>query len=169
MSNKSVMAIRNSSGTVELSTGIKVKFHPVGAGIIESVASTIAPPTVPTWHNEEMNRDEEKPTEPTYRKELSEWEQKRGQVTIDTLMLLGVELIEGMPADDKWIDRIRLVEKRTNVKFLEDYNLDDPDEKELAYKRLVVFSPQDYQTLYQHTGITLEEVEKATENFRGNA
>lgn len=167
MSNKSVMAIRSNSEVVTLSTGVKVKFHPVGSGVIESVANSIPAPEIPVWHNDEYNRDEENPLDPEYRKLLMEFEQKRGKVTVDTLMLLGVELVDGMP-DDTWVENIRKVEKRTGVKFFDGYDLDDPDEKELAYKRIIAFSPQDYGTLYQNTGITAEEVEKATESFRGN-
>lgn len=151
--------------TVVLSTGVKVKFTPVGASLIDAINSKFVQPEPPMMMIEDKGREEPNPMHPDYIKALNDHERAKGNAVIDALMVFGVELVDGMPEDESWVDKLKFLSKQMN-QDVTGLDLTDKFERELAYKRLVVFSALDMDTLFRNTGVTQEAIDAAKENFR---
>ena len=174
MSNGKKAAIEVSKGrrdgsqteTVTLPYGVTAKIVPVPPQLIEEVTSRIKDPQVPMWHNEEKDRDEPNPYDPQYLSDLEEANTLRGQASIDAMALFGLD-IDGMPEDDKWLRKLKYMEKRQLID-LSVYDLDDPDELEFVYKRYVALNGNILTMVVESSGISREEIEAAEASFPGN-
>ena len=149
---------------VVLSTGIKARFVPVAASLINDVVSRIKNPPVPIVFLEEKQREEENPNDPEYIRLVQEAEDKRTQASLDTIILFGVDLVDGVPEDDGWLKKLKYMEKLDHLD-LKKYDLDDPDEREFVYKRFIAVSSDDIIEVLRRSGITEEDIAQAMKTF----
>jgi len=153
-------------GSTVLSTGVRARMMPVAASLISEVASRVKDPPVPMCYIEEKDREEPNPDDPEYRRQLAEATAKRGTVSLETMVMFGVELIDGVPEDDAWLKRLRFLEKRGDLD-LSGYDLEDPMELEFIYKLYIAVGSNDIIEIAKMSGISPEEVEQAAESFQG--
>ena len=151
-----------TDGTYTLSTGVRVRLRPVAARLLAESRSRIKDPPVPIWENPDKGRKEENENDPQYQKELLEARIKRNEAATDALVMFGVELLDGLPADTGWLARLRFL----------GYEVDDSDPiaVEFAYKRYIAVAATDLQLLDAISSpVALEEVKAAMASFRGHA
>lgn len=154
-------------GSTVLSTGVRARMIPVAASLISEVASRVKDPEVPMCYIEEKDREEPNPDDPEYLRKVAEATAKRGTVSLETMVMFGVELIDGVPKDDDWLNRLRFLEKHGNLD-LSEYDLDDPMEREFVYKLYIAVGSNDIIEIAKMSGISPEEVERAAESFQGS-
>jgi len=150
-----------------LSTGVRARLVPVAASLISKVASRVKDPEVPMDYIEEKDREEPNPDNPEYLRKLEEATAKRGTVSLETMVMFGVELVDGVPEDDAWLKRLRFLEKHGNLD-LSEYDLDDPMEREFVYKLYIAVGSNDIMKIAKMSGISPEEVKQAAESFQGS-
>ena len=143
---------------------IRVRLVPVPPQLIDEVSNRIEDPEVPMWHNPDKDRDEPNPNDPAYKKAMDAAVRQRGLAAIDTMCMFGIELIDGLPDDELWLSKLRLMEKR-GLLSLSSYDLDDPMDKEFLFKRYIAASNELTQAVMRVSGITPEEVAKAEQSF----
>jgi len=151
---------------VILSTGIKAILSPVSASLIDEVTSQIAEPEIVMWHNEDKGRDEENLSDPQYKRDMDAYERKRGIAAIDAMVMFGVELVDPLPVGDKWIKKLRLMEK-LKLLDLSNFDIKDDEEKEFFYKRYIAVSNDDIAKITSMSGVSKEDVAKAEDKFQG--
>lgn len=151
-----------------LSTGVRAHIRPVAATLIDEVTARIPDPDIPTWHNPDKDRDEPNPNDPTYQRELRAATRRRGLAAMDAMIMFGVELADGMPEDESWLARLRLMHKH-NLVDLDGYDLDDPLEREFLYKRYIAVGAADLVAIGRMTGVSEEGIAAAAANFPGDA
>jgi len=147
-----------------LSTGVRALVRPVSARLITETISSVPKPAIPMWHDPDRDRDVPNPDDPTYIRALEERQEQQGVASFDAMVMFGIELVDGVPDDDGWIKRLRLMEKLGHLD-LSDFDLDDELEREFAYKRYVAVSAADMDLLQSASGVTEEEIAIATESF----
>lgn len=148
----------------ELTTGIVGRIVPVGASLIDDVVASIADPKPPMFFNEDKGREEENPVDPDYLEALEAAQRQRAVAALETLLLFGLEL-EQLPPDEQWLPKLRYMAKRGHIS-LDNYDLDDPLEKELLYKKYVAVGTQDLIEIGQHAGLNSRDVEEAARSFK---
>lgn len=157
---------RPETSEVVLSTGYRARVSPVSASLIDDVTSLIKDPDVPIYHNEDKDRDEPNPGDPTYIRALADADKKRGNAAMDALILFGVELLDPLPKDGKWLKKLLYLQKRGTLS-LALYNLEDPDDVEFLFKRYIAVSADDIITVSKLSGIRGEDLKLAENSFRG--
>jgi len=158
---------RQQVGTeVTLSTGYKVRLVPVAVPIIRDAMFRIKFPVPPKIYIESKGRDEENPNDPRYLQEVAETEERRSMAALDVVIIQGVELIDGIPEDDRWLRNLKLMHRR-GIIDLDDYDFNDELDVEFLFKRYVALGTQDIAELSTLMGITEEDVAKAEETFPG--
>jgi hypothetical protein len=150
---------------ITLTTGVRARLKPVAASLIDEAVATVELPEIPVWHNPDKGRDEANPNDPTYIRELGETDRKRGIAAIDTMIMVGVELIDGLPEDGKWLEQLKLLEKRGRLD-LSGYDLESEIEKEFVYKRYFAMSAEDLAVLSQISSVKEEDITDAVKSFR---
>jgi len=145
-------------GAITLSTGVKVRLTPVGGGVLTEIARRVKDPEIPMWHNSDKDTDEPNPLDPSYQRALNQVAQDRSMAVLEAIILMGVDLVDGMPEDGAWIKKL----KRVGIEFDDT----DPFELEFAYKRFVAVGAGDYGLLGTLSGVTEEAVRKAQAGFR---
>ena len=154
---------------ITLSSGVRVRIHSVSGWLVDDVKTRVKNPPVPIWHNPDNDRDEENPIDPNYLEALREANQKRWDAWFDTLVLFGMELVDGMPEDDTWLHKLRRLEKLGHID-LTAYDLDDPVDREFMYKRrIAIGNATDFVHVQQMSSVTQEDVAKATDSFPGDS
>jgi len=154
-------------GPVTLSTGVRARIVPVAATLLEEVAARIPAPEVPVWHNPDKDRDEPNPLHPRYIEAEAKANRDRGLAAIDAMVMFGVELVDGLPDDDGWLDKLKFLEKK-GLLSLDDYDVSDPVDKEFLYKRFIAVASADLALISRRSGITPEEIARAAGSFPGN-
>jgi hypothetical protein len=146
---------------VTLLTGVRVKFKPVAASLVASVTAKYEYPKVPMWFNPDKGREEENPTHPDYLAERERTDAQRAIASMDAMAMFGVELIDGLPEDKRWIKQLKLL----GIEF------DETDDVacEFYYKRYIALSSGDYLALGQLTGLTEQAISEAARQFRRKA
>lgn len=150
-----------------LSTGIEGKIIPVGASLIDDVVASIRNPPVPIIHNEDKDRDEENPLDPEYIDAVDATTRRRAIAAMETLLICGLELRE-IPPVETWLPRIQLLEKRGHIN-LSGYDLNDPMEIELLYKKYVAVGTADLIAIGQYAGLNRRDVEEAAQSFKSQS
>lgn len=162
----------NRDGTenheVTLAGGVRATLVPVSASLIDEVTSRIKPPKIPMWHNEDKDRDEPNPNDPAYTAELAEVGRKQSTAAIDAIVMFGVELVDGLPEDDKWLKKLQYMEKRGNLD-LSSYDVDDELDQEFLYKRFIGVSTDIITKISEISGVSGEDVEDAERSFPGDS
>jgi hypothetical protein len=153
-------------GITTLSTGVRVRLSPVPPGILEDVAQRVRPPKVPMWRNPEKDVDEPNPNHPDYIEALSRFELEQAAAILDAMALFGMELADGLPADDRWLKQLKIMSKRGGFD-INAYDLEDEVDREFLYKRYLALGNEDLLTIGRSAGnITGEDVERARRSFR---
>jgi len=153
---------------VRLSSGVRVRVNPVSGWLIEDVTAGIKNPPVPVWHNPDNERDEENPNDPGYLQAISDVRQKRIEAVLDTVVLFGMELVDGMPKDDMWLQKLRRLERLGHID-LSAYDFDDPLDREFVYKRrFAIGNAGDLLTVRRMCSVSEEDVADATDSFPGD-
>lgn len=152
---------------VTLSTGVLVRLHAVSSALVEDVKRAIPEPQVPRVYIQEKEREEENPNDPTYIAEMDRVQKLRGEAVLDALILFGIELLEGMPEDDKWLRKLQMLERRGLMDF-DGFSLDDPFDREFLYKRYVAVAGADMRTIAPLYGVRPQEVAAARQTFLGD-
>ncbi len=156
-----------SSEEVELATGVRARLVPVSASLIDEVVAEVKMPEVPIWENPEKGRKEPNPEDPTYLEESAKAERLRGVAAIDAMILFGVELIDGVPDADDWLNKLQFLEKRGKISLAE-YDLKDELDKEFLYKKFIAVSSDDLIMLSTMSGISEGDIAQAADGFRSS-
>ena len=158
--------IGGDNNLYELPGGVKIRVVPVSAALIDEVSSRIKDPAIPTFFNDEKGRDEPNPADPKYLEELRDASRRRGSAAMDAMVLFGIELVDGLPSDNKWLERLAWLQKR-DVIDLSQYDLDDPVEREFVYKRFIASNGEILESITRSSGISGEDIVQAEASFRG--
>lgn len=150
-----------------LSTGVRARIVPVAASLIEEVTRRVEDPEVPIWHDPDRDKDIPNPDHPVYLRELEEARRQRGEAAMEAMILFGVELIDGLPEDDGWLDKLKFLDKR-GMLDLSGYDLDDPLDKEFVYKRYIAVGSADFIRIGRESGLSEEGIRAAGDTFRGD-
>ena len=137
---------QGDSAEVTLSTGVRVRLHPVSSSLVEEMKGAIKMPPVPKVWIEAKEREEENPNDPRYLDEVAEVERKRADAIFDALCTFGVELLDGLPEDGTWLRKLKLLEKRGALD-LSGFDLEDDFDLEFLYKRYVAVAGTDLQMI----------------------
>jgi hypothetical protein len=157
---------RSSILEVTLSTGDRAILKPVTASLIDSVTSRIEEPSVPMWHNPDKDIDEPNPSHPDYLKAKDDSGRKRGIAALDAMVMFGVDLVDGLPENDRWLKKLRFMEKHGQIS-LEGYDLEDELDKEFLYLRYVAVDNDVITKISELSGISSVEVTEAEDSFPG--
>lgn len=149
---------------IELPIGGRAKLVPVSATLIGEVASLIRDPDPPMWFDENKQREVPNPSDPAYQRALEDAQKERGMASLDALIMFGVELLDGMPEDDKWLMKLKFLEKKGQLD-LSDYDFDDELDLEFLYKRYIAVPVSVATTVSEISGVSPEEVEAAEASF----
>lgn len=158
---------KDDNGVVTFSTGIRGRFKSVPAMTIEAAQRMIKDPPVPLQEIEGRDGLHENPLDPDYLRKTREVERERGNAAVDVMAIFGLELEDGLPQDDGWLKKLRLLEKLGRAD-LSAYNLDDEIEREFVYKRFVVMGSDEIVAIGRKSGIRGEDVQLARDAFQGN-
>lgn len=154
----------------ELSTGVRVKLKRVPQGLIEEVVNRVKDPKVPVYFDPEKEREMPNPSDPDYLNAKAQAERDRSVAAIETIVLFGIELLDGLPEDDDWLTKLKFMARR-GLFDIDEYDLDDPLDKEFLYKRYIALSDEDFIMISSTVSgaIDEEEIRKARQSFRDDA
>lgn len=164
---KRIASRQGDSEEVTLSTGVRVRLHPVSASLVEEMKNTIKMPPVPKVWLEAKEREEENPNDPAYLEAVEECQRKRADATFDALCTFGIELVDGLPEDGVWLKKLRLLERRGSMD-LSGFDLEDSFDQEFLYKRYVAVAGMDLGVLSGLHGFRPLEVARNRAMFLGN-
>lgn len=148
--------------------GIRFSIVPVSAALIEEVTRRVKDPPIPVVFNVEMNRSVENPGDPNYLLELSETTSKRNRAAIDAFALFGIELKDGLPSDDSWLNKLKYLSKLGHIS-LDGFDLNDDLDKEFLLKRYVLVSGDVLERVSRASGVNPADIEAAEKSFRSPA
>jgi len=160
-------AQQGGGNTVTLSTGVQARLVPVATALIEDAQSRVEEPQPPVVFIKEKEREEANYNDPDYRRAVEQARRKRGMAVIDTIIMFGVELVDGVPDDDGWLGKLKFLEKQGHIS-LDGYDLDDDMEREFLYKKNVAVAAEDYDRLLEICGVTPRGIQAQADKFRGD-
>lgn len=158
---------REEEGITTLSTDVRVRFAIVPPALLAEVKSKVKDPKPPMWVDPDKDREMPNYNDPAYLEAMEEAASARGMAIIDALLLFGVELVDGMPEDDRWLRKLALMEKMGHLD-LSAYDLDDELEREFLYKKHIAVQIKDYPVITVACSgvVNLEEVKRQAARFR---
>ena len=154
-------------GIRTLSTGVRIRLHPVALGVWQDALKLLRAkePKIPQFANPEKGgRLEENPSDPDYQAAMRAYVEEQNRVSADVLLMFGCELVDGLPKDEGWIGKVKMMHKLGTLD-LSHYDLDDPIDREYLYKKYIAVGPLDARLLGQGWGPTEEEVAEAADFF----
>ena len=152
-----------------LRSGVRIRLIPVPASLIDAVTSKIKEPDIPmVTLDDGSGRDAANPLDPVYLKEMDEVRRLRGLAAIDAMAIFGVELVDGLPPDNEWLNKLMQMESMGLLDLSAEYDLSDPLIKELVYKKFVGVTTDVITKVTEISGISPEEVAAAEESFQSN-
>ena len=152
---------------VTLSTGVRVRLHAVSGSLVEDVKEAVPMPRVPVVYIEAKDREEENPSDPRYLEAVEEVRRRRGDAVLDALLMFGVELLDGLPEDDRWLKSLKLLERKKRLD-LSGFDLKDDFDLEYLYKRHVAVAGADLGLIAQLQSVRPEEAARARRSFLGD-
>jgi hypothetical protein len=149
--------------------GVKARIVPAPPGLVQDAVGRLSPPPVPTWFNEKKGRDEPNPSDPSYLAALEKYESDRGSAAIDALVMFGVELLDELPVDGKWVKKLKFLHLKGSLDlgWVEDW--EDSVTLEFLFKRYVLIHTGDLQEIAKQTGVSEEAIAQAKRGFRSKA
>jgi len=158
-----------NDNVLTLSSGVRVRINPVSSWLVDEVVNSIKNPLVPTWYNPDREREEENPNDPQYQAGLQDAMRRRIDAMLDTVVLFGMELVDGLPTDDGWLHKLQKLERLGHVD-LSAFDFDDPVDREFAYKRrFAISNAKDLVLVRQRCSVSEEDVANATDSFPGDS
>lgn len=157
---------QNSDNIVTLSSGVRVRLLPVNPATVAEVIAHIKDPDVPTWHNPSKGRDEPNPLDPSYERALVLADQDRGIATMDALVLMGVELVDGLPLDDTWLKKLRILSRSGHLD-LSGFDFEDEIDLKYLYCKHIAVGSSDWPMLFAKLAVSEEGVAAASKFFQG--
>lgn len=145
-------------GTFITGSGIRIKLKPVSAGLIAELQERIKDPDVPIFELED-GRKEPNPSDREYLKQVRENDAKRSQVVFDAFLMFGVELMEGLPENDKWIQELEFL----GIEVNQESNIS----KEFAYKKHILGSSALIFKIAEMSGVSSAQIQAAKDTFQG--
>jgi len=152
---------------VMLSTGVKAILKPVSASLLQDVMSRIVDPPVPWVMDEAKGRKAEDPFDKEYLAKCAENQQLRARASMDAMAMFGIELIDGLPEDTKWLDRLQQFE-RLGYLDLQQFDMKNEIDLEFLYKRYIALGNSDLIEIGKMSGIRQEDIDEADASFRSN-
>lgn len=165
---KRVASGQGEEQEVTLSTGVRVRLHPVSSSLVEEMKAAIPMPPVPVVYIEAKDREEENPNDPRYIDAVDEVKSKRGDAVLDALLIFGVELIDGLPEDKTWLKKLQLLERRKTMN-LSGFDLEDDFDLEFLFKKYVAVAGADLHVISGLHGFAPMEVARARATFLDSA
>lgn len=159
---------KKSDGITVFSTGVRARITPIPAALIDDAMNRVKYPDIPMWHNDAKDRDEPNPSDPVYLEQYAEAERQRSNAALDTMLIAGVELVDGLPEDDRWLRKLTMMERRGLIQLEGNYDMDDELDKEFLYKRYVAVGVRDFLEISRQSGMNQEDIEAAQRTFRGD-
>jgi hypothetical protein len=150
---------------VTLSTGVRARIKTVAASLIDRVTSRLVEPEVPMERNPDKDRDEPNPLSPKYEADVKAFNKARGEAAIEAMVMFGVELIDPIPEDNKWLEQLQFLAKQDRID-LSKYDLQNPIDREYLYKIFIAVGTQDLQLIMASAGIPTEAMNRAAESFQ---
>lgn len=145
--------------------GHRIRYRPVGVGLLQKVSSGIPDPIVPTVPH--PNRPEEmieNPMDPKYRKKVQEVHAQREEAMLNALFLRSVELLDDIPPVEEWAEDLVFL----NVLTQKEIDNATPKHIELWYKKHIVADMGVLDYVNKSVGLTEGMVAKARQTFQGN-
>jgi hypothetical protein len=150
---------------VTLSTGVRVRLRPVSPSLVAEISASVKYPPVPRF-TDESGREMENPTHPDYLRECEEVDTLRSTRVLEAITMFAFELVDGVP-DDGWEGYVKLLARRGSID-LEGIDLEDPIDREFAYKKYRAVGNEDLPLAGGMAGIRSADVESASEMFQRN-
>jgi hypothetical protein len=148
--------------------GVRIRIKRVSASLIDSVTSRVPDPKVPKFFNDEKGREEENPLHPDYLRALADADKERGMAALDAVLMFGVELVDGLPKDTRWLEKLKLA-ARTGMIDLTGFDLENDIDLEFLFKKNIMADSGMINILAKATGLTSEDIVKAERSFPGNS
>ncbi len=146
----------------------KFRIVPVSIQLIEDVGNSIKDPEAPIWNNpNKEGRAERNPSDPEYLAGLAEARRMRNAAIMDAMVMMGIEIVDGVPDDDEWVKKLRSMEKR-GLLSIDGYDLEDPIDREFLFKRYFLATGEVIELVSRASGATEEVVARAEASFPGN-
>jgi hypothetical protein len=143
--------------------GIRVRIHTINQLLIEEAVNELQEPKVPVIIDEDKGYTIENPDSPQYKRDMEAFERKQYMATLDAALLWGIELLDPIPDDDTWIKKLRFFSKRNPQVNIDQYDMDEPIEREFVYKKFVAINTDELVNLMDMIveGVSEEDKEKA--------
>lgn len=151
-----------------LSSGVKVRAVTVSASLIMDVQNQIKYPPVPIVKDDEKGQTYENPDHPSYKRACAEVDSQRAIAAMDAIIMFGVELVDGLPKDDRWLRKLKTMQKAGSID-LSGFDLKDEIDLEFLYKKYEAVRSEDYDIINEMVGVTAEGIADAEDSFQGNA
>jgi hypothetical protein len=157
--------VQSGERAYDLSTGVRVHLRTVNPSVITEVMSRIAPPDVPEVFIESKGRTEKNPMDPTYLGQMEVWEGLRATAMMDTFVLNGLDLIDGLPEDASWLKELKLLERLGHLD-LSVYDLDDEFDLKFLYLKNVAMGADDWGAVFRAFNVTQKGIREAEDTFQ---
>ena len=171
MSNRTAVDVaqeaarENTEEVITLQSGCKARYVPVAPALLQEVNTRIKEPPVPLFKRED-GKTVENPTAPEYLKALRETANARSEAMMDIMVLMGVDLIDPVPDDEKWLPKLKYLEKKGRLD-LSEFDLTVPLEREYVFKRFIAVGKKDLEEIIKRMGLTEEDIRKSEDTFPG--
>lgn len=152
-----------------LASGTLLRFKPVPPLAMQQTASQLVPPKPPMWLNPDTEREEENPNHPDYREALRLFGERQYTALVDTVFLLGVDVVElgdgVLPLeDDGWLEPLEFLGLK--VPHATAY------ERKIGWLKLHVIQTMEdlsivFQRAVQAAGVSEARVQQMLAAFRG--
>ena len=147
-----------------LSTGVRVRLGTVSLAAITDAQKRIQQPPIPRTVNQETGQEEADPQHPDYLAACELANMERADAVMETLALFGIDLIDGLPEDDRWLRRLKLLERRGRLD-LAGFDLEDDVDLEFLFTKYVALSLPDWTQLFKSAGVGEGVVTEMMESF----
>jgi hypothetical protein len=145
--------------------GVRVRLVAVPIGIIQDALASLKPPKIPIFHDPDKDRDYENPNDPDYLIDVEQYHTSRGTVSTEAFCMFGIVLLDSLPKNENWLNRIKFMHKRGKLD-LGWVDWDDPTDKEFLFKRYVVGTTEVINAISTKTSITEGGIARAKVNFQ---
>jgi len=135
-----------------LSTGVRVHLGTVSLAALTDAQRHIQQPPIPKSVNPETGKEEENPEHPDYLAAVEQANLERADAVMETLAIFGVELVDDLPDDDKWLRRLQLLERRGRLS-LKGFNLEDDVDLEFLFIKYIALALSDWTVLFESAGM----------------
>jgi len=150
---------------ITLASGVRVRLRPVASGLMENVLSRIVDPPIPKQLIGDKGREEPNPFDPTYLKAVEEANRMRTKATLDAVVLMAFDLVDGVPPDKEWMPKLNLLATMGHLD-LSAYDLKNPLIREFVFKRFIAVSSDEISLAMNSGRIRQEVIDQSVRTFR---